>query len=50
MFHQLLGLLERNRWGGGYDRLRSEEMIVVQAPEPLSADAPDTFYLAKRRR
>ena len=27
-----------------------EELIVVQAPEPLSTDEPDTFYLAKRRR
>ena len=26
-----------------------EEMIVVQAPEPLSTDESDTFYLAKRR-
>ncbi len=25
-----------------------EEMLVIQAPEPLAADAPDTFYLAKR--
>ena len=24
------------------------EMIVVQAPEPLAADASDSFYLAKR--
>ena len=27
-----------------------EELIVVQAPEPLSTDELDTFYLAKRRR
>ena len=27
-----------------------EEMLVIQAPEPLAADDPDTFYLAKRRR
>ena len=26
-----------------------DEMIVVQAPEPLAADDPDTFYLTKRR-
>ena len=25
-----------------------EELIVVQAPAPLSTDAPDTFYLVKR--
>ncbi len=25
-----------------------EEMMVIQAPEPLAADDPDTFYLAKR--
>ena len=27
-----------------------EEVVVVQAPEPLSGDAPDPFYLAKRHR
>ncbi len=27
-----------------------EEMLVIQAPEPLAADDPDPFYLAKRSR